>query len=97
VSTAELIERAVADAPRSRARIAGFVYLLYFLSTVLTEVFLEQAGAGLRVPLADAVLVPVGVFATLAEMSVMLWLLVLGVDSQRWNEQASIAMKPTSP
>jgi hypothetical protein len=42
-------------------------------------------------PLADALLLPVGVFTTLAELAMLLWLLVPGVDSERWEERASAA------
>jgi len=37
---------------------------------------------------------PVGIF--LAELGLMLWLLVKGVNVPRWKEQASAARKPAS-
>src|SRR6266700_2005909 len=43
-----------ADSPRSRARIAGVVYLLFFVTAILSEIFMEQAGGGLRVASGDA-------------------------------------------
>lgn len=39
-----MLERFDQVSPRARARITGVVYLLYFVSTILGEVFLQQAG-----------------------------------------------------
>src|ERR671932_658134 len=38
------MERLAEASPRSRARITGLVYLLYFLTAILGEVFTRQAG-----------------------------------------------------
>jgi Domain of unknown function (DUF4386) len=40
----QVTERIAAASPRSRARIVGVVYLLYFLTAVLGELFTQQAG-----------------------------------------------------
>lgn len=42
--TAQVTKRVAAWSPRFRARILGVVYLLYFLTSVLGEVFTQQAG-----------------------------------------------------
>jgi hypothetical protein len=71
---------------------------LWFRSTFLTPaVGALFAVAGLTYmvflspPLASALLVPVGVFATLAEVTMVLWLAVKGVNIPRWIERATTA------
>jgi hypothetical protein len=39
-------------------------------------------------PLANYLLTPIQVIGFLAEAALMLWLLVIGVNVQRWKEQA---------
>jgi hypothetical protein len=47
-------ERITKASPRTKARIAGVVYLLFLLTTILGEIFMERAGSGLRVVSGDA-------------------------------------------
>jgi hypothetical protein len=53
------------------------------------------AGSGwltfLSPPLANYLSPYILVLGFLAELSLMLWLLVMGVNVQRWKEQASVA------
>jgi hypothetical protein len=42
-------------------------------------------------PLANYLLTYLEVLGVLAEASLMLWLLVMGVNGERWNEQARAA------
>ncbi len=44
MSTAVMTERIAELSPRTRARITGVVYLLFFLTAILGEVFTRQAG-----------------------------------------------------
>jgi hypothetical protein len=69
---------------------------LIFRSTFLPRVvgaLIALAGLGwltfLSPPLANQLLVPLEVLGFVAEALLMLWLLVMGVNSQRWNQQAS--------
>ncbi|HLZ29061.1 MAG TPA: hypothetical protein VKV73_17230 [Chloroflexota bacterium] len=45
----------------------------------------------LSLPLANALLLEVGVFSAIAELSMVLWLAVTGVNRQRWIERATAA------
>jgi hypothetical protein len=56
-------------------------------SSYLTNSFAGFLAPGLRAHLLPYILVPCGV----AELSLTLWLLVVGVNDQRWKEQASAA------
>ena len=47
-------ERITKAWPRAKARIAGVVYLLFLLTTILGEIFMERTGSGLRVVSGDA-------------------------------------------
>ena len=67
-----------------------------FKSTFLPRIIgalIALAGLGwltfLSPPLANELLIPLEVFGFVAEASLMLWLLVRGVNSQRWMEQAA--------
>jgi uncharacterized protein DUF4386 len=67
-----------------------------FRSTFLPRILgalIALAGLGwlifLSPPLANKLLTPLEVLGFLAEASLMLWLLVMGVNSQRWTEQAA--------
>ena len=67
-----------------------------FKSTFLPRIIgalIALAGLGwltfLSPPLANELLIPLEVFGFVAEASLMLWLLVMGVNSQRWMEQAA--------
>jgi hypothetical protein len=64
-----------------------------FLPRIL-GVFVAVAGVGwltvLVPPLASFLGAPLQVFGFVAEALLMLWLLVFGVSSQRWNEQAGV-------
>jgi hypothetical protein len=67
-----------------------------FRSTFLPRILgalIALAGLGwlifLSPPLANQLLTPLEVLGFLAEASLMLWLLVMGVNSQRWTEQAA--------
>jgi hypothetical protein len=91
----------------TQANAVDFVFFALFLlvngylilrSTFLPRflgVFLMLAGlAGLTVlwpPLANSVLLYIEVLAGVAEGLLMLWLLVMGVNIQRWKEQAEQA------
>ena len=44
MSTAILMERIAPASPRARARMIGVVYLLFFLTAIPGEIFLQQAG-----------------------------------------------------
>lgn len=78
-----------------------FLLLVGFLivrSTFLPRILaapIELAGLGwltfLVPPLANHLLTYIEVVGFLAEASLMLWLLVMGVNEQRWQEQASKA------
>ena len=65
-----------------------------FLPRIL-GVLVAVAGVGwltvLVPPLVNLLGTPLQVFGFVAEMLLMLWLLVFGVNSQRWNEQAGFA------
>jgi hypothetical protein len=58
------------------------VGVLFALAGVSDLVFLS-------LPLANQLLLEVGVFSGIAELSMMLWLLVKGIDTQRWIERAT--------
>jgi hypothetical protein len=69
---------------------------LIFKSAFLPRIIgalIALAGLGwltfLSPPLANQLLIPVEVLGILAEASLMLWLLVVGVNSQRWTERAA--------
>lgn len=71
---------------------------LIFRATFLPRILgamMALAGLGwltfLSPPLANHLLTPVEVLGILAEGLLMLWLLVMGVNSQRWTEQARTA------
>jgi Domain of unknown function (DUF4386) len=71
---------------------------LIFRSTFLPRILgalIAFAGLGwltiLSPPLAHYLLPYIEVLGVLAEGSLMLWLLVMGVNGQRWKEQASAA------
>jgi hypothetical protein len=70
---------------------------LVFKSTFLPRIFgvlMAIAGVGwlsfLSPPFANSVLTPIEVVGFLAELVLMLWLLVRGVNVQRWNEMAAL-------
>ena len=72
---------------------------LIFRSTFLPRilgVLIALAGAGwltfLSPPLANHLSTPIEILGILAEASLMLWLLVVGVNAQRWTEQASATL-----
>jgi hypothetical protein len=64
----------------------------------LLGVLMALAGMGwllfLAPPLANYLLIYLEVLGILAEASLMLWLLVMGVNSERWKEQESRAGRP---
>jgi hypothetical protein len=100
MSTA-LTERIASVAPRSKGRAAGFSWLM----TILTGSFAmlvagRVAGLGwltlsltslLSPPLARSLSIDTMAAGGLGEGSLTLWLLAMGVNVQRWNEQASAA------
>ena len=49
-----MTERRAPVSPQVTARIAGVVYLFFLLTTILSELFMEQAGSGQRVVAGDA-------------------------------------------
>jgi hypothetical protein len=70
---------------------------LIFRSTFLPRILgalMAFSGLGwltfLSPPLANSLLTPIEILGILAEGSLMLWLLVVGVNVQRWEEQASV-------
>lgn len=72
-------------------------YLIFqatFLPRVL-GVLIAVAGVGwltfLAPPLANALLTPIEVAGFAAEAALMLWLLIAGVNTQRWNERAGVS------
>ena len=71
---------------------------LIFRSTFLPRILgalMALAGLGwlvfLSPPLANSLLTYLEVLGVLGEVLLMLWLLVMGVNAQRWNERASAA------
>jgi hypothetical protein len=71
---------------------------LIFRSTFLPRilgVLVALAGVGWLIflwpPLASALLTYIEVLGFIAEAALMLWLLVMGVNAQRWQEQARAA------
>jgi hypothetical protein len=73
---------------------------LVFRSTFLPRILgalMAFAGLGwltyLSLPLVNHLFPYNLAFAILAELSLMLWLLVMGVNVQRWREQASAALE----
>ena len=77
---------------------------LIFRSTFLPRILgalMALAGLGwlifLSPPLANALLTYLEVLGILAEASLMLWLLVIGVNAQRWTERASAAAASIRP
>jgi predicted aspartyl protease len=66
---------------RSRARTTGAVYLAYFLAAIFATFLVGRA------PVAYGTYVEIAGVA--AEGSLMLWLLVMGVNVQRWKDQAA--------
>ena len=70
-------------------------YLIFnsaFLPRIIGAV-IALAGLGwltfLSPPLANQLLIPLEVLGFFAEASLMLWLIVMGVNSQRWSERAA--------
>src|SRR5690348_17067138 len=64
IADAKAAQRIAQASPRTRARITGMVYLLYFLMAVLGEVFMEQAGvSNLRAVSGDAAAIANGILA----------------------------------
>jgi hypothetical protein len=84
-----MMERIAEASPRFRARIAGVLYLL----TMVTGVLMAFGGLGwlafLSSPLASHLSPTFLPPASSGEGSLTLWLLVIGVNEQRWKEQAS--------
>ncbi len=74
--------------------IGGLIVRSTFLPRILGAL-MSFAGLGwlifLAPPLANALLSYLEVLGILAEASLMLWLLVMGVNAERWKEQASRA------
>jgi uncharacterized protein DUF4386 len=75
---------------------------LIFKSTFLPRILgglIALAGLGwlifLSPPLANSLLTYLEVLGVLGEVPLMLWLLVMGVNGQRWTEQASAAGIPS--
>jgi len=61
--------------------IGGLCYLVYSFASFLSPEFATHLVPYIQVP------------SGLAELSLCLWLLVMGVNAQRWNEQASAARR----
>jgi hypothetical protein len=59
--------------------IGGLCYLVYSFASFLSPAFAAHLVPYIQLP------------SGLAELSLCLWLLVMGVNSQRWNEQATAA------
>jgi hypothetical protein len=71
---------------------------LVFKSTFMPRILgalMALSGLGwltfLSPPLANDLLTPIEVVGIVAEGALMLWLLVMGVNSQRWSERAVVA------
>jgi hypothetical protein len=63
-SPAGMVELVSVDSPRVRARITGVVYLLFFVTAILGEVFARQAGvSGISAPPGDAAATANGILA----------------------------------
>lgn len=73
--------------------ILGYVIFKSAFLPRIIGALIGLAGLGwltfLSPPLANQLLTPVEVLGFVAEASLMLWLLVMGVNSQRWTEQAA--------
>ena len=72
-----MMERIAETSPRVKARIAGVFYLIAGLSY---QTFLSPPLATHLIPY---ILVPGG---ALGELSLILWLVVIGVNVQRWKD-----------
>jgi hypothetical protein len=88
MGTAVMMERTTEMSPRLKARITGVFYLL----TMLTGIF---GGLGwlsfMYPPLGYRLLPYIAILGLLGAVLLVLWLLVFGVNEQRWMEQASAA------
>jgi hypothetical protein len=74
------------------------IFVSSFLPRVL-GVLIAIAGVGwltyLAPPLASALRTPTEVAGFIAEAALMLWLLIVGVNAQRWEERATAASAPS--
>jgi hypothetical protein len=87
MGTAEMTRRIAEASPRLKARVAGVSYLLGVLMAIGGLAWLTD----LSISLTDH-LSPYNVISGfIGEGSLMLWLFVMGVNVQRWKEQASAA------
>ncbi|HEY4710899.1 MAG TPA: hypothetical protein VIH46_12065 [Candidatus Acidoferrales bacterium] len=62
--------------PRFKARVAGEVYRLYFLSAIFAQLLASHLSRYIEA------------LGVVAEGLLMLWLLIFGVNPGRWREQA---------
>ena len=80
--------------PGHQGLLLGYlIFMSNFLPRILGAL-MASAGLGWLIflsPLANHLSTFLKVLGFLAELSLMLWLLVNGVNAQRWNEQASAA------
>ena len=74
-----MMERIAETSPRLKARITGVSYLLAMLT-------------GIYQPLGYRLFPYIAALGILGAASLILWLLVFGVNEQRWKEQASAAL-----
>jgi hypothetical protein len=72
--------------------LGSLIYRSTFLPRILAAPIV-LAGLGwllfLWPPLAHALLAPLEILGVVAELALMLWLLIMGVNTQRWEEQAA--------
>src|SRR5690349_22084277 len=104
MTTAVMTTRLGMASPRTRARLTGAVYLLFFATAVLGSIIapgISGPGAtGDAATTANNIVTHQTAFrigwaltltstALYVALMALLWLLVMGVNSQRWTEQAA--------
>ena len=84
-------EQIAAASPRTSARLAGVLYLPRFIGALLMIegiCYLANSLADFVAPEIASTVLAVLMVSGLAEVVLCVWLLVFGVNEQRWKEQA---------